>query len=128
LCAAVAAAAVATGDISRAYLTHAAQGRFAEPLTTLVRHIGEGAEHGTVEPATLAALRVGHSSGSDGIFGLLLGLAVWAPQSILSELARPSDALPGLTRQSITCSDAIIVQPRPWMSEPTPYRGDRCRM
>jgi hypothetical protein len=78
LCAVVAAAAVATGDISRAYLTHAIHGRFAEPLATLAARICEGGDRGCVERATIAALRVGHTSGRDGAFGLLLGLAAWS--------------------------------------------------
>jgi hypothetical protein len=85
---AVAAAAATTSDVSRVYLTHATQGRFAEPLTTLARRIGDGADCGTVEHATVTALRVGHTSGSDGVFGLLFGLAAWAPQSVLPGLAR----------------------------------------
>ena len=76
-CRAVDAAAAATGDISRAYLTHASHGRFAERLTTLARQIGEGVRGDAVERATTAALRVGHSSGAAGVFGLLLGLSVW---------------------------------------------------
>lgn len=77
LCTAVAGASAATGDISRAYLVLAIQGRFAEPLTTLARQIGEGAAAPDVEVATMTALRVGHTSGGDGVFGLLLGLAAW---------------------------------------------------
>ena len=76
-CLTVAAAAAATADISRAYLTHAAAGWFAEPLVTLARQIGAGADRGAIESATTAALRVGHTSGGAGVFGLLLGLAAW---------------------------------------------------
>jgi hypothetical protein len=93
LCTAVAAAAAATGDISRAYLAHATHARFAEPLTTLARHIDDGAECGTIEHAAGAALRVGDTSGADGVFGLLLGLAAWAPPSVLSGLPRASDVV-----------------------------------
>jgi Protein of unknown function (DUF2877) len=82
LCAAVVAAARATSDISRAYLTHAARGRFAEPLATLATLIGDGATDGEIERLTAAALRVGHSSGGDGVLGLLLGLAAWSAQSV----------------------------------------------
>jgi uncharacterized protein DUF2877 len=78
LCAAVAGAAGRTGDISRAYLTHATRGRFAEPLATLVAEIGDGAPVGEIERVTAGALRVGHSSGGDGVLGLLLGLAAWS--------------------------------------------------
>jgi hypothetical protein len=70
-------AAGATGDISRAYLSHASHGRFAEPLALLAAGIGAGAGLGAIERATVAALRVGHTSGGDGVFGLLLGLAAW---------------------------------------------------
>ena len=65
-CLTVAAAAAATADISRAYLTHAADGWFAEPLVTLARQIGAGADRGAIESATSAALRVGHTSGARG--------------------------------------------------------------
>ena len=128
LCAAVAAASAATGDISRAYLAHAVHGRFAEPLTTLVRHIGEGAAVANVEVATMAALRMGHTSGADGVFGLLLGVAAWAPQSVLPGLAQPINVMAALDPASTACCHAIIARPRPWMPEPTPYRGDGCRM
>jgi Protein of unknown function (DUF2877) len=82
LCDAVAAAAVRTGDISRVYLAHAARGRFAEPLSTLAARIGDGASVGEIERLTAAALRVGHSSGGDGVLGLLLGLAAWSAQPV----------------------------------------------
>jgi hypothetical protein len=82
-CPTVAAAAASTADISRAYLTHAAAGWFAEPLVTLARYIGAGADRGAIEGATAAALRVGHTSGSAGVFGLLLGLIAWSPKAAL---------------------------------------------
>jgi hypothetical protein len=82
ICAAVAAGAEATGDISRAYLSHATRGRFAEPLATLAAGIGDGAPVGEIERLTAAALRVGHSSGRDGVLGLLLGLAAWSAQPV----------------------------------------------
>jgi hypothetical protein len=92
LCAALAAASAATGDISRACLAQACRGRFAEPLTTLVHHIAAGADRGTVESATAAALRVGHTSGGDGVFGLLLGLATWgSKRAPLHHLEIPAD-------------------------------------
>jgi Protein of unknown function (DUF2877) len=96
LCVAVVSAAAATGDISRAYLMHAAQGLFAEPLTTLAWHLCEGAAVADVERATMAALRVGHTSGADGAFGLLLGFAAWAAQSVLAGLSRASNVVAGL--------------------------------
>jgi Protein of unknown function (DUF2877) len=82
LCAAVGAAAGATGDISRAYLAQATRGRFAEPLATLAARIGDGAMVGDIEQVSAAALRVGHSSGGDGVLGLLLGLAAWSAHPV----------------------------------------------
>ena len=94
LCRGVAAAAAATGELSRVYLIHATSGRFAEALLTLACRITEGADRGAVEAATAAALRVGSTSGGDGTFGLLLGLAAWAPRSVLP-LAWASNAMAG---------------------------------
>ncbi len=80
----------ATSDVSRAYLTHAIHGRFAEPLATLAARICEGADPGCVARASTAALRVGQTSGRDGAFGLLLGLAAWsAPATTLHHLKVP---------------------------------------
>jgi hypothetical protein len=76
---AVSAAAQATSEVSRAYLIHAARGRFSEPIAILTRQLGDGANAEQVEGATAAALQVGHLSGSDGVLGLLLGLRAWAP-------------------------------------------------
>jgi Protein of unknown function (DUF2877) len=77
LCVVVDAAAAATGDISRAFLAQATKGRFAEPLAILTGRISEDAAAAEVERVTIAALRVGHTSGGDGVLGLLLGLAAW---------------------------------------------------
>jgi hypothetical protein len=93
-CLTVAAAAPSTSEISRAYLTHAAAGWFAEPLVTLARQIGGGADRCAIDSATIAARRVGHTSGSASVFGLLLGLAAWSSRSELlpgssGTLARP---------------------------------------
>ena len=92
LAAAVARAAPATTDISRSYLDAAAQGEFAEAIAVLARCIGDGAAAGEVERATADALRVGHTSGADGVGGLLLGLAAWSPAP------SPSPTLCGLQR------------------------------
>jgi Protein of unknown function (DUF2877) len=100
LCAAVAGAAVHTTDISRAYLTHAARGHFAQPLVTLAARLAEGADLDRVHRATMAALRVGHTSGAGGVSGLLLGLAAWAPLAVLPGLAQPNDVLSALDRAS----------------------------
>jgi hypothetical protein len=80
-CRTVAAAAVFTADISRTYLSHAVAGGFAEPLVTLARQIDAGSDRSAIESATTAALRVGHTSGGAGVFGLLLGLNAWSPDA-----------------------------------------------
>jgi hypothetical protein len=92
LCAAVAAAAARTGDISRVYLAQATRGRFAEPLATLAARIGAGAPAFEIERLSAAALRVGHSSGGDGVLGLLLGLAAWSARPVIGhDLEMPAD-------------------------------------
>ena len=82
LAATITAAAEATGEISRAYLRHAAIGSVAEPLARLARAIAEGAPLPEVELAARTALRVGHTSGGDGVEGLLLGLACWSEREL----------------------------------------------
>ena len=64
-------------DVSRAYLAHAAAGRFSEPLTSFV---GAVLSHDDDLPARLTdVLSMGHSSGRDAAFGVLCGLAVNDP-------------------------------------------------
>ena len=69
-----------SGDIACAYLAHAAAGRAGRPLTKLARAITDGADVRATRTATHDAMRMGHSSGSDGSFGLLCGLAAWRPE------------------------------------------------
>ena len=66
-----------SGDIAHAYLIHAAAGRAARPLVILARSIANGADENATTAATVAAMHVGHSSGSDATFGLISGLAAW---------------------------------------------------
>ena len=82
LAAIVAVAAEATGEISRAWLRHAMLGNVAEPLAGLARAIGAGHALPEVERAADHALRVGHTSGGDGVQGLLLGLACWSEREL----------------------------------------------
>jgi hypothetical protein len=82
LAAVVTATAEATGDISRAYLQHATLGSVAEPLARLARAIADGAPLPEVDRAAGTALRVGHTSGGDGVLGLLLGLACWSDREL----------------------------------------------
>jgi len=77
--AAIATAATGTGEISRAYLQHAIQGNVAEPLVRLAGTIADGAPPAEVEAVVGRALRVGHTSGGDGVLGLLLGTRAWSP-------------------------------------------------
>jgi hypothetical protein len=76
--AAVASEAAATGEISRAVLRQAIAGNFAEPLSTLAGAIAEGVPPVEVEAAAGRALCVGHTSGGDGVLGLLLGMQAWS--------------------------------------------------
>jgi hypothetical protein len=71
-----------TNDVSRLYLEAARDAEVSERLSALIAGIGAG------EPATIlastatAAISVGHTSGADGVLGLLLGLAAWAPAPV----------------------------------------------
>jgi hypothetical protein len=82
LTAIVTAAAEATGEISRAYLQHASRGSVAEWLGGLARAIADGAPLPEVARATCKVLRVGHTSGGDGVQGLLLGLVCWSEDAL----------------------------------------------
>jgi hypothetical protein len=66
-----------SGDIACLYLAHAAAGRAARPLVNLARLITNSATAPDTKAATVAAMRMGHSSGSDATFGLLCGLTAW---------------------------------------------------
>ncbi|MDH3714361.1 MAG: DUF2877 domain-containing protein [Gammaproteobacteria bacterium] len=77
LSATVRGAATGTNAISRAYLEHASDGAFAEPLANLARCIAEGVEARHVEAAAGMALAVGATSGTDGVRGLLSAMACW---------------------------------------------------
>jgi hypothetical protein len=68
------------GDIAGAYLIHAAAGRATRPMTKLAMLISQGGRAADIKAATITALHVGHSSGADGTFGLLCGLAAWRPE------------------------------------------------
>ena len=82
LAAIVTAAAEATGEISRAYLRHATRGSVAESLARLAQVIADGAPLPELARVARKALRVGHTSGGDGVSGLLLGLACWSDREL----------------------------------------------
>jgi Protein of unknown function (DUF2877) len=76
--AAVASAALATGEISQACLRQAIAGAFSEPIVQLAGAIADGLPPMEVEAAARRALWVGHTSGGDGVQGLLLGMQAWS--------------------------------------------------
>jgi hypothetical protein len=64
-----------THRMSRVYLQAAAEGEVSERLANLATRVAVGATPRAVGAATSAALAVGHSSGANGILGLLVGSA-----------------------------------------------------
>lgn len=75
-----------TNQISYTYLRCATRGHVSEPIATLAQQIAQSNDRNSVRAATQAALRIGHTSGSDGVLGLLLGCLIWQPLSCLSSL------------------------------------------
>lgn len=82
--------AVRTRPLSRVYLEAAAEGEVSERLTNLAAQIAAGAPSRAVITAFAAAVAVGHSSGANGILGLLLGSAACGP----GEIAPVSSVIP----------------------------------
>jgi len=66
-----------TSDISAAYLSAACQGEVSESLSILSCALARGANAATLKSAMDQALAVGHTSGADGVAGLLAGLSAW---------------------------------------------------
>ena len=82
-----------TNEISRAYLRSAANGHVSEPIAKLAQRLNQANNMSSIRAATQAALQVGHTSGSDGVLGLLLGYLAWQglpPHLIFSDLLRLS--------------------------------------
>ncbi len=77
-----------TNEISCAYLRSAAKGHVSEPIAKLAQQLNQANNIGNVRAATQAALQVGHTSGADGVLGLLLGCLAW--QSLAPHLLYPS--------------------------------------
>jgi hypothetical protein len=65
-----------TNEISRTYLYHAIRCEFSSSLIKLVNAMKDGETERLVSTGK-EAMRVGHSSGTDSITGLLIGLSVW---------------------------------------------------
>ena len=66
-----------TNAISCAYLRSAAKGNVSEPIARLAQQLNQSSGMNGVRAATQAALQVGHTSGSNGVLGLLLGCIAW---------------------------------------------------
>jgi hypothetical protein len=82
-----------TNEISCAYLRSAANGHVSEPIAKLAQRLNQANNMSSIRAATQAALQVGHTSGSDGVLGLLLGCLAWQglpPHLIFSNLLRLS--------------------------------------
>lgn len=73
----ISAAARNTNEISGAYLRSAATGHVSEPIAKLAQQLKQANDMRNVRAATQAALQVGHTSGTDGVLGLLLGCLAW---------------------------------------------------
>lgn len=71
-----------TNEISCAYLRSAAKGHVAEPIAKLAQQLKQANDMRSVRVATQAALQVGHTSGADGVLGLLLGCLAWQSPAI----------------------------------------------
>jgi len=63
-----------TSDLSRSYLLLAAGGHFSATLLGVARVLVTAADDGRVRAAMGRAAAIGHSSGIDGLLGLLVGL------------------------------------------------------
>jgi hypothetical protein len=74
-----------TNDVSRVYLEAATTGEVSERLGDVVTAIAAGADAEAVAAVAAAAVVVGHTSGADGMLGLLLGLAARGPSALLAE-------------------------------------------
>ncbi len=70
-----------TNPISRGHIKSAFHGHFSEPVSAVAQHVVRAGRLDGIQAVTRAALRVGHTSGADGLLGLLLGLMVWTPSS-----------------------------------------------
>ena len=82
-----------TNAISCAYLRSASKGNVSEPIAKLAHQLTQPNDMNSVRAATRAALQIGHTSGSDGVLGMLLGCLAWQdlpPHLIFSDLLRLS--------------------------------------
>ena len=75
-------AAAGTNAISRTYIKSAVKGNVSEPIAILAQRLEQANNMDGVREATRTALQVGHTSGADGVLGLLLGSAAWTVPSL----------------------------------------------
>jgi len=75
-------AAAGTNVISCTYIKSAVSGHVSEPIATLAQRIGQAKSMDNVREAARTALQVGHTSGIDGVLGLLLGCIAWVVPSL----------------------------------------------
>jgi hypothetical protein len=75
-------AASHTNVISQAYIQSAVRGNVSEPIARLAQRLDQSDNIASVYAATRAALQIGHSSGTDGVAGLLFGCAAWTRPSL----------------------------------------------
>jgi hypothetical protein len=73
-----------TTDISRTYLHHAVRGQISSRLAILAEAICSGANPGQLHITAETAMSVGHTSGMEVVTGLLMGLAAWEGNRLLS--------------------------------------------
>ena len=82
-----------TNEISCTYLRSAAKGHVSEPIAKLAQRLNQANNMSSIRAATQAVLQVGHTSGADGVLGLLLGCLAWQglpPHLMFSDLLRLS--------------------------------------
>ncbi len=75
-------AASQTNMISQASIQSVIRGNASEPLARLAQQLDRADTTDRVRAETQAALQIGHSSGTDGVAGLLFGCAAWTKPSL----------------------------------------------
>ncbi|MBH0197507.1 MAG: DUF2877 domain-containing protein, partial [Nitrospira sp.] len=75
-------AASQTNVISQASIQSVVRGNASEPIARLAEQLDRADTIDSVRAETQAALQVGHSSGTDGVTGLLFGCTVWTRPSL----------------------------------------------
>lgn len=79
-----------TNDVSYAYLRSATKGHVSEPIAKLAQQLKQPNNMSSVRAAAQTALQIGHTSGGDGVLGLLLGCIAWQRRLSTSDVIGPS--------------------------------------